>query len=120
MLVALLSFFLDATPHPSKRQIAVTVIVSIWAIRLSAFLFYRVLVFKSDSRFDGTRENPIKFFIFWLLQMIWVWVVSLPVIYLNASNCTTSLQTTDFVGIVLASIGFLIETSADISKLLHK
>lgn len=120
LVLALLTFCLEALPHPSTRQLSVTILIGIWAVRLSAFLFYRVLRFESDSRFDGLRENPGKFLVFWVMQMLWVWVVSLPVIYINTSNSTAAFASKDYAGIVIASVGLLIETSADASKLLYK
>merc|ERR1711916_287929 len=61
----------------SLRAVVVAAIVSIWGIRLSGYLFYRVLKMGHDERFDGARSF-VPFFIFWTFQIAWVWIVSLP------------------------------------------
>ena len=120
LFLALLTFCEGALPQANIRQIIITALVCAWAVRLSGFLFYRVIKFESDSRFDGMRENVCQFLVFWIIQMIWVWTVSLPVIYVNTSNCDTSFGATDYVGVIIAGVGLIIETSADTSKFLYK
>jgi steroid 5-alpha reductase family enzyme len=44
--------------HP--RQIVVTTLVLLWAVRLGSLLFYRVLKTGNDSRFDEAKNNPCK------------------------------------------------------------
>lgn len=39
-------------------QVCVTVMVMLWAARLGAFLFRRVLKTGKDSRFDEIKTNP--------------------------------------------------------------
>ncbi len=108
---------------PNDRQIALTVIGTIWGVRLSAFLFYRVMKFQTDRRFDGMREDPIAFLVFWVLQMLWVWTVSLPVIYVNSTSAhggEQSLTWVDYIGFSLAGFGFLLEAWSDHSKMMSK
>jgi steroid 5-alpha reductase family enzyme len=56
----------------SSLHCAINALVLIWGIRLSGYLFYRIIKIDEDKRFDGTRENPLKFLGFWIFQMIWV------------------------------------------------
>ncbi len=51
------------------RQIAITVCVTLWGLRLSGYLFYRILKIGEDRRFDDLRENCLKFAGFWLFQV---------------------------------------------------
>eukprot|EP01035_Chromulina_nebulosa_P041842 gene41842-56659_t len=115
VVLAVLIFLLNCIPVPSSRQWANTVLVILWGIRLSGFLLYRVLAFTKDNRFDDIRENFFKFLFFWIFQMVWVWVVSLPLTYLNSINDSArpTLDSADIVGITMASLGLVIEAWLD-------
>ena len=118
ILVALLVFFLgpENTSTISVRQWVVTIGVIAWGVRLSGFLFYRILVTEEDSRFDGIREDLVKFSVFWLFQMVWVFATSLTVIYINGIDDIAALTYADYIGWALALLGLLIETVADAEK----
>eukprot|EP00252_Welwitschia_mirabilis_P002255 TRINITY_DN1216_c0_g1_i3.p1 TRINITY_DN1216_c0_g1~~TRINITY_DN1216_c0_g1_i3.p1 ORF type:complete len:192 (+),score=21.61 TRINITY_DN1216_c0_g1_i3:458-1033(+) len=62
----------------------------------------------------------MKVIVFWIVQGIWVWMVSLPVILANASNKDAELQLLDIIGWSLWLIGFLIEVISDQQKLKFK
>jgi steroid 5-alpha reductase family enzyme len=106
----------------TDRQLINSILVMIWGVRLSGFLFYRIMIFGTDQRFDGTREDPCKFLIFWVMQMSWVFIVSLPLTMLNgiSNHCREDLIYSDYIGFVVACIGLIIETVADQTKLDHK
>lgn len=84
VVLALLTFVLAETYH--WRQILVTVCVVLWGIRLSGYLLYRIIKIGEDDRFDDKRSNPIKFAGFWIFQAVWVFTVSLPVVFVNAPS----------------------------------
>ena len=65
-------------PSSSPLQIAVNVLVIAWGTRLSLFLFYRIVMIGEDNRFDTMRDDPIKFLGFWIFQILWVYIISLP------------------------------------------
>eukprot|EP01034_Spumella_vulgaris_P035161 gene35161-43347_t len=54
--------------------------------------------------------------------MFWVWVVSLPLTYLNSAgrDIRSDLNGGDIAGIIMSSVGLTIETLADQSKLNFK
>ena len=119
VILSLMTFSLGAIEYPiiSAQQYAMTVLVTVWGIRLSAFLFYRIMLIAEDHRFDDMRDDPFKFIYFWVFQMMWVWIVSLPLTYINSIQFDHyNLNYVDIIGIVCASIGLLIETVADQTK----
>jgi len=100
------------------RQAAVTGCVLLWGLRLSGYLLYRIVKIGEDDRFDDKRSNPLRFAIFWIFQAIWVFTVSLPVIFVNAPASSKYSQYTpfDIVGLVLFSLGLLCEAVSDQQK----
>ncbi len=58
---------------------------------------------------------------FWIFQMIWVWVVSLPVTILNSPNVQQYPQHSfgtgrDIAGVVLFAVGFVMESVSDMQR----
>jgi len=102
----------------SLRQIVVLVLLHVWAARLAFFLVRRVLARGHDQRFDEMRHRFFAFLGFWVFQMVWVWVVSLPVTLVLAvpSEIMPPLGVRDYVAYGIWSVGFLIETWADESR----
>lgn len=97
----------------------------IWGARLSAFLLFRILKTGKDDRFDDLRDHFFKFLSFWIIQMIWVWTVSLPVTVLNSPNLTRYDQPEfgtrgDIAGIILYAIGLVMESVSDVQKYLFR
>ena len=82
MVLAVVSLCVSATFH--WRQILITATVILWGLRLSGYLLYRIIKIGEDDRFDDKRSNPLRFAIFWVFQAIWVFTVSLPVMFVNA------------------------------------
>mmetsp|Transcript_10131 Transcript_10131/g.17333 ORF Transcript_10131/g.17333 Transcript_10131/m.17333 type:complete len:290 (+) Transcript_10131:15-884(+) len=118
LLLALLTFFLGGTFY--VRQIIDTLLVALWAFRLAGFLFFRIIKWGEDNRFDEIRENIFKLAFFWTLQAIWVWTVSLPLTILNSDEIDENLTAFDYIGWALFLIGLGIETISDFQKLFYK
>ncbi|KAL8564607.1 hypothetical protein ACOMHN_032163 [Nucella lapillus] len=117
VVLAVLTFVLAGTFN--FRQIMVTVCVTAWGLRLSGYLLYRIIKIGEDNRFDDKRDNCLKFAGFWIFQAIWVFTVSLPVIFVNApasADLAESFSPQDGVGIALFVGGLLSETVADLQK----
>lgn len=104
----------------SVRQIVLTTCVFVWGARLCAFLLYRIILWGEDRRFDAQRNNIVKLAIFWTLQAIWAWTVSLPVTIINSKSSSKPLQANDYVGWLIFAFGAILETIADHQKLNFK
>lgn len=123
LILALVTLNFGGTYY--ARNIVVSILVMIWAARLAIFLLIRVI--KSDgkdTRFDDKRKKPLAMVGFYFFQILWVWVVSLPVTLLNSPAASVPSQgggnptfgARDIIGIVMWSIGFIFETVADFHK----
>jgi steroid 5-alpha reductase family enzyme len=84
------------------RPLVVTVLLTLTRLYLAVFLLYRVIKRKKDARFDETRNSCVRFFVFWVLQMLWAWTTSLTVIY---ANSLVDVGETSSGDILLAAIG---------------
>jgi len=101
----------------------------VWAIRIAGFLLFRVLKMGSDTRFDDIRSHFWKFLGFWVGQILWIWVVSLPLTILNSPGVSDTTHrgsnpifgtSRDIAGIVIWTLGFWIESIADAQKYYYK
>lgn len=97
----------------------------LWGARLSGFLLFRIIKTGKDDRFDQMRGRFFAFLGFWVAQMLWVWIVSLPVTVLNSPNVTKYNQpkfgtAADIAGVILFVIGFVMESVSDIQKYLFR
>ena len=117
IILALYSIFTRGTFY--LTQIIITVMILVWGLRLAGYLFIRILKIKRDKRFDGIRENFVKFASFWIIQALSVWIIMLPATFvLNSADLP--LTTLSYIGISVWTIGFLIETIADHQKFTFK
>jgi steroid 5-alpha reductase family enzyme len=101
-------------------QLTLALMVGMWGLRLAAYLFYRILAMGRDARFDGIREHFWKFFRFWLLQGVAIWIVMWPATlwFAGAGSPGWSLAMT--AGLAIWSAGLAIETVADLQKFRFK
>lgn len=119
MFLAILT--LSMSGHHNARQIVCSLFIMAWGARLSGFLLFRILKTGKDDRFDDMRDKFFSFLGFWVFQMLWVWTVSLPITILNSPNVTRFNQPNfgtgrDIAGVILFSIGFVLESVSDVQK----
>merc|ERR1711934_873475 len=70
-----------------------------------------------DKRFDGIKEDPATFGIYWFIQGSWVLVTAMPVILINANAVTQGpLRALDWIGFAIFAVGLTMETVADQQK----
>ena len=116
--LAIITFCLNETY--AARNVIVMCAVVVWGLRLAFYLFSRVRAMGKDARFDGTRDNIPKFALFWLGQIVTVWIVSIPFSLLSSRDVIIPLGWQDGLGIGLWVVGFVLETVADFQKFRFK
>ena len=105
------------TESPSPREWIISLLVVIWALRLSSFLFFRIHRAGKDGRFDELKTSPIRFLVPWTIQGLWVFLTVNVVIVINSqTNPAPSLGIWDGIGFVVWLLGFGIEVIADSQK----
>ena len=113
---ALLAVVLLFAGAAEPVQLVASLLVVVWAARLGIYLFRRIMRTKVDHRFDGMRDQPLRFARFWLLQAITVAVVMLPVSYLLDQDDPPGLGAWSIAGAAVWLAGLLIEAVADAQK----
>ena len=118
IILTILLLFTNQTFFNS--QIIIVLLISAWGIRLAGYLFIRILNIGKDSRFDGIRENVLKFAGFWTLQAFSVWIILLPSTVALSSATDQGVTVLTVIGILVCGIGVVIETIADYQKYVFK
>ena len=113
---ALLAVVLAFTGARAPSQLIASLLVLLWAIRIGGYLFRRILRMKVDHRFDGMRDEPLRFARFWLLQAVAVAVIMLPVSYLLDRSGAPGLGAWAAAGAAVWLAGLLIEAAVDSQK----
>ena len=102
---------------PSPREFIVSLLVVIWSLRLSSFLYFRIHRTGKDGRFDQLKTSPIRFLVPWTLQGLWVFLTMIVVIVINSqADSASQLGIWDGIGLSIWILGFGIETIADNQK----
>jgi steroid 5-alpha reductase family enzyme len=114
VVALLLSDDLDA------RAVIVAAMVAVWALRLGSFLFRRVRRDGRDGRFDEIKIDPLRFFMTWTLQGLWVLLTIACALAIITSIERRSIGWLAVVGIAIWIAGFAIEVMADQQKSVFK
>jgi steroid 5-alpha reductase family enzyme len=120
-------FYFISTEGSEPRKILLMVLLSIWGLRLSAYLAWRNIGKGEDFRYREFRKKYgekrywwISFFQTFLLQGVLMWLISLPLIgaqYYGENNPPGVL---DFAGVALWLAGFSFEAGGDFQLALFK
>lgn len=125
-----LMFLLAATVYavsasqPGARTMLVLVLVTTWAIRLSAHITVRNWGEGEDYRYQQIRANNEpgfrykSIYIVFGLQSVLAWIVSMPL--LLGINSTTPLGALDWLGVALWVLGMVFEAGGDYQLLRFK
>jgi steroid 5-alpha reductase family enzyme len=97
------------------RSLVLTGLITIWAIRLSSFLFTRVKRVGKDGRFDRLKTSFTRFLLTWVLQGLWVFMCTYPALIALSSPSNAEFL---FLGIgtLIWAIGWAYQVLADHQK----
>lgn len=98
------------------RAVIVAAMVVVWALRLGTFLFRRVRRDGRDGRFDRIKTDPLRFFMTWTLQGLWVLLTAACALAIITGSDRSSIGWVTVIGIVVWIAGFGIEVVADQQK----
>lgn len=118
IILAASLIFINSSPQIG--QLVIFALVLLWGIRLSTYLFIRILKTKKDKRFDKIRNNPTKFAQFWFFQAISIFIISLTFIFSLLSKSETKNIISLITGSSISLLGLAIETIADWQKFKFK
>ena len=90
--------------------------ISVWALRLGLFLFFRIHKDGNDRRFNELKIDFFKFLRTWTLQGLWVFLTSSCAIIVLCSNMIFDKILFLTIGSLFWFIGFSIEFIADMQK----
>jgi steroid 5-alpha reductase family enzyme len=102
------------------RSIVLTLLVSVWALRLGSFLFLRIKRQGIDQRFDTIKPSFTRFLMAWTLQGLWVFLTLSAALAAMTTTAPTQLGLAGFVGMALWVVGFAIEVVSDRQKRLFR
>jgi steroid 5-alpha reductase family enzyme len=101
----------------SPRAMLVLVLVTVWALRLSAHITWRNWGHGEDRRYQAIRARNEPYFaikslyLVFLLQAALAWIISLPL--LGAMLGNSPIGPLDFAGAALWMVGFVFEAGGD-------
>ena len=105
-----------ASDELDARSLIVALMVAVWALRLGSFLFRRVRRDGRDGRFDRIKVDPLRFFMTWTLQALWVLLTLACALAIITGRERRSIGWVAVLGIVVWVVGFTIEVVADRQK----
>lgn len=97
------------------RAVVLTLLITLWAVRLSTFLFTRVRRVGKDGRFDRLKTSFTRFLLTWVLQGMWVFMCAYPALIVLASPAKEE-KTFLLLGTAIWLAGWLYEVVADRQK----
>lgn len=119
-VVALVSYFLSEGHGIDSRRLLVTLLTTLWGLRLGIYLFARNHGKGEDPRYtEAFRSAPDPYFHLrtllrvFVLQGAMIWVISMPVQLAQYLNRPATLGIGAYAGVLLWLTGFLFEAIGD-------
>ena len=106
------------------HKILMNLLVLVWGLRLSTYIFLRKQGKGEDFRYKAWRDSwkfftLRSFFQVFMLQGILMLVISVPVYYVNYSSAA-NLEVVDWIGVGIFLVGFLFEAVGDYQMAIFK
>lgn len=102
----------------ADRKILVVALVTVWGLRLSAYLAWRHRHEGSDFRYEeiqqGGRPGLVSLGSVFATQALGLWVVSLPLLAAMVSRDPAGLGPLDFAGVAVWGVGMVFEAGGDL------
>lgn len=117
VFIAWLSFYISG--YYVWENILISTLVTIWGARLSLHIYLRNRNKPEDFRYQKWRNEWGKWFYLrsylqvFLLQGLFLFIISLPVLFINLYNYGEENSALFFLGILVWFIGFLFESVSD-------
>lgn len=102
------------------RALIVGAMVVVWALRLGSFLFRRVRRSGRDGRFDEIKVDPLRFFMTWTVQGLWVLLTLASALAVITATERQPINWMGIAGMVIWAAGFGVEVAADQQKAAFK
>lgn len=105
--------------HLTPRLTLLGMLVTVWGLRLSAYIFSRNRGQGEDFRYAAWRVEAgsgwwwRSFFKVFLLQGALMWIIAIPLIAAQTGDRTSPLKCLDYTGAALWLVGFLFEAGGD-------
>lgn len=103
-------------PAPTPRAWILGAMISIWAIRLGSFLFFRIKKAGKDNRFTVMKTIFWRFLITWTLGGFWVLGTIAAGLAAMTSSNSVAFDWLSYLGVGVWILGFSIEVIADRQK----
>jgi steroid 5-alpha reductase family enzyme len=97
------------------RKMLITLLVTLWGLRLSVYLSWRNWGKGEDPRYGGWRKKSadrvwfVSLFKVFILQALFLWIISLVLQIGQLATTPATLAGLDALGIIVWSIGFIFE-----------
>jgi len=101
-------------------SLVLSLLISIWTLRLGIFLFYRVLKVGEDIRFKDVKNNALKFFVWFSISSLWVSLTTMAAMNVVTSKNYNKDLTLLYIGTMIWVFGFLFEIISDYQKIKFK
>lgn len=99
------------------RKVANTVVFTCSRLWLLIFLAWRAHERGGDSRFDEVKEKFGMFLLYWSVQGVWVFTISMPAVFVNSvSSEAGKFSTLDLISIMAFALAVVLEIVADVQK----
>ena len=103
-------------PILDLRDLIICAMITVWALRLGSFLFWRIKKDGQDKRFIVMKTKFTWFLMTWTIGGLWVLVTMAAGLAALTSNITAELGLISYLGIALWLFGFVVEVTADNQK----